>query len=1195
MSQEAFPLVGPEAAVAALKAFGEPVRVRGEALHAAGAVRTVRCDKAGSQYCAEVVDGRTLEVRLHNVRGKWSGLGETPGAVKDEHVYAALKQLLAEHSGAAAQDLSSRATKATKASVPGEAAGLLLEIETGLERKLVPKEVSAVETLQKLFRGVQMGGNLVVSDLQRLGFRPTGDGWASLDLWAEPPRTAAELCQYIVLHAETQGWAVPEFFNPISDVSELRDRLFRARRGTEVKHWRDTINGLVLGGAEEGTAGSGVELRLRFTEAEAVVEWRSSAGSERWQMIKPGQFANFDKKYGRDLAGEQALLWQPFAQRAAWGYNVEMPYHDAHAQRLLHQLLRLPALSPNMVGPSGEPLERPPEPLRWDLAAARTEEDDYRFRLVQMDGSPVPPIVVALLGRPNFFVTAETVFTGPPVEKSVTDPKVETRVPAPALESPAGIKLLQHLGVPMPPRLADKVRVIPLKPILRAELLKPVVGYDSESCFLDVLGEVGDGSYAERWNGHSWQDVKTTPANWGNAAAVKAKTEHGPLVTYDRSALAGLPPLIEPAGFKWDFARQRWQMRVTKAFPEKFVPWLKSLPPEYPVELRGELASFLNAEVSGKVKLVVEESDIDWFDLSVIVDVSDATLTKEEVKLLLEARGKWVRLGTKGWRKLEFNFTPEEDEQLARLGLTSRELSNERQRLHTLQLADPAAKKFLGDEAFAKVQRRAAEIQARVTPDVPTNIIAELRPYQKDGFHFLAYLSTNRFGGILADDMGLGKTLQTLTWIAWIRTQAASRPAAGQAAGTNQGDGPMGPLLVCCPKSVADNWRAESARFLPELKVRAWNSDDVKSFNPNSADLHILNYNQLRILSEVLAKIEFHATILDEGQYIKNPMSVTAMIAGKLRTNHRLVLSGTPIENKLLDLWSLMNFAMPGALGSRTEFQRLYDVKGDPYARQRLAARVRPFLLRRTKTQVAKDLPDRIEEDLFCEMEGEQRTLYRAELKRAQSTLLGIETPKALTKERFNLLTSLLRLRQICCDPRLVKDGFSGESAKLEALIELLEPLMEEGQKVLLFSQFVEMLELLKKALAARGWTTFFLAGETENRGELVKQFQAYEGPATFLISLKAGGFGLNLTAASYVVLFDPWWNPAVEAQAIDRSHRIGQTQKVIAYRLLIKDSIEEKIRALQKQKKSLAEDVLGEEKFSQGLTLDDLRFLLAD
>jgi SNF2 family DNA or RNA helicase len=209
--------------------------------------------------------------------------------------------------------------------------------------------------------------------------------------------------------------------------------------------------------------------------------------------------------------------------------------------------------------------------------------------------------------------------------------------------------------------------------------------------------------------------------------------------------------------------------------------------------------------------------------------------------------------------------------------------------------------------------------------------------------------------------------------------------------------------------------------------------------------------------------------------------------------------------------------------------------------------------------------------------------------------LLRVNSPAALNKHRFNFLTSLLRLRQICCHPRLTKPDSKAESAKVEALMETLEPLMEEGQRVLVFSQFVEMLELLKSAIAERGWTTYFLVGGTERRGDLVRQFQADTGAAIFLISLKAGGFGLNLTAASYVVLFDPWWNPAVEAQAIDRSHRIGQTQKVIAYRLLIKDSVEEKIRSLQRQKSQLALDVLGEEKFSQSLSLEDLRFLLSD
>jgi len=406
------------------------------------------------------------------------------------------------------------------------------------------------------------------------------------------------------------------------------------------------------------------------------------------------------------------------------------------------------------------------------------------------------------------------------------------------------------------------------------------------------------------------------------------------------------------------------------------------------------------------------------------------------------------------------------------------------------------------------------------------------------------------------------------------------------------------PSLVVCPKSVTDNWRAEAERFYPDLRVRVWRGEPAEELAAarETTDLLVINYPQLRALSPAIGRIPWRAVILDEAQCIKNPDSQTAAAARALSAEHRLALTGTPIENRLLDLWSILAFAMPGALGNRAHFLRRFNAQDDPLARRRLAARVRPFLLRRTKGQVATDLPDRTEEDLLCEMEGKQQTLYRAELKRARQFILGIQSNEQLNAGRFNILTSLLRLRQICCHPALVDENLrDAESAKVTALEELLEPLIEEGHKVLVFSQFVTMLDLLRENVKQRDWPHYYLAGDTENRGDLVRDFQAAAGGAVFLISLKAGGFGLNLTAASYVVLFDPWWNPAVENQAIDRTHRIGQTSKVMAYRLVMRDSIEQKIRALQKQKAALADDVLGEERFAQSLTLDDLRFLFAE
>ena len=356
----------------------------------------------------------------------------------------------------------------------------------------------------------------------------------------------------------------------------------------------------------------------------------------------------------------------------------------------------------------------------------------------------------------------------------------------------------------------------------------------------------------------------------------------------------------------------------------------------------------------------------------------------------------------------------------------------------------------------------------------------------------------------------------------------------------------------------------------------------------------VLNYAQLRILSEHLAQIEWDAVIFDEGQYLKNSNSQTAQSARALKAANKILLTGTPIENKLLDLWSLMSCVMPGALGTQSSFKREFQDSGDAESRLRLSRRARPFLLRRTKEEVALELPPKIEEDIRVTIEGKQEELYQAEIKVARQHLLKIQNGEQLEQERFNLLTSLLRLRQICCHPALagLKDE-SATSAKLEALVDLLEPLIEEGNKVLVFSQFVEMLRLIEERINNLGCPLFKLTGKTENRGDLIMDFRRSPGAGVFLISLKAGGSGLNLEAASYVILFDPWWNPAVENQAIDRTHRIGQTKTVFAYRLLVRDTIEDKIRQLQIRKSNLANDVLGEEAFGRALTLDDFRYLL--
>ncbi len=705
----------------------------------------------------------------------------------------------------------------------------------------------------------------------------------------------------------------------------------------------------------------------------------------------------------------------------------------------------------------------------------------------------------------------------------------------------------------------------------------------------------------QRWQGNAWTTLK------GTAAPAPARSDAATILDYDHADADAARGLLGGLHVMWIDARRAWVRRLlSNNFPEEFAVWADQVRAAG-VELECDplLAGLVRPPDRARVEVRAlpvgeETAEIDWFDLQVVVRAEDAALTDDEIQLLLKARGRFVRLPGKGWRRLQLELGEAETARLAELGLDAAALEGpaERQRFHALQLADERIAGLLPEAHAARVRERAGRLRAIAPPLVPGGLTAELRPYQRDGYHFLVHLAANGLGGVLADDMGLGKTVQALAWLLQLADSLAARS-------------PARPLraLVVCPKSVMSNWELETRRFAPVLTTAPLKS---RTELPAGANFVIANYAQLRLAAGALGAVTWDAVILDEGQNIKNPQSQTARVARDLRAGHRLVLTGTPIENRALDLWSLFAFAMPGLLGSQTAFKRSFNDKSDPLARARLARRVRHFLLRRTKSQVAADLPPRIEEDLFVDLEGTQRKLYDAELKRTRAMLLGVTTDREFDRKRFNILQSLLRLRQICCDPRLVgmeapaggeagqrtagdDAQVSGSSAKLDALMETLEPLVEEGHRVLVFSQFVSMLELIALELTARSIGHLVLTGQTENRQALVDRFQSAGGPPVFLLSLKAAGTGLNLTAASYVVLYDPWWNPAVEAQAIDRTHRIGQQEQVNAYRLLARNTIEEKIRKLQQAKGELARAIVQEENVATVMSLDDLRFVLAE
>jgi len=564
-----------------------------------------------------------------------------------------------------------------------------------------------------------------------------------------------------------------------------------------------------------------------------------------------------------------------------------------------------------------------------------------------------------------------------------------------------------------------------------------------------------------------------------------------------------------------------------------------------------------------------------------VPEILDDSLTAAERKQLLDAKGDYVRLPGKGWKRFEIDVTAKQRSTLESLGVTPDSEDTDTMRFHALQLAEADLSEAAAAELAKEIKKRAKSLTRGNPANAPKGITTDLRPYQLEGFRFLAFLAQNGFGGVLADDMGLGKTLQCLSWLTWLKHRVE--------------EGERFRALVVCPKSVSHVWVQETKLHSNFLSIAAFDPNNPRPFtdDDNDPDILVVNYTQLRIHSGFFLKQPWTACVLDEGQFIKNPTSQTAKTARSLNAKHRVVLTGTPVENKALDLWSLFAFAMPGLLGSQKSFASQYS-EAKANTPSRLFTRTRHFLLRRTKTQVAPELPDRIEETISCDMDGVQLEMYQAEINQTRDQLLSFKSDNQFQQERFNILASLLRMRQICCHPQLIDPTLvDARSAKLDALLELVSELRDEGHKVLIFSQFVNMLNIIQNELVAMDCSHLILTGQTQNREELVDKFQNDPSINVFLLSLRAASFGLNLTAASYVVLFDPWWNPAVEAQAIDRTHRIGQKNAVNAYRLIARESVEEKIQSLQLKKETLANEIVREDSLNQVLDLDTLRQVL--
>ena len=643
-------------------------------------------------------------------------------------------------------------------------------------------------------------------------------------------------------------------------------------------------------------------------------------------------------------------------------------------------------------------------------------------------------------------------------------------------------------------------------------------------------------------------------------------------LAFEQQALADL----SQAGFArhWDYLAARQGFAIA---PTQLAHAVRTLVPlGWRIEAEGRAfrpARSMTSEV---------RSGIDWFELHGTVDFGDG-LTAALPRLLeaLKAGQSTVTLddGSEG-------MVPEE--WLRRFaGIASAgDATEDHVRFRGAQAAllDAALADMPSvhmDERFMLARDELASFGGLTPLDAAKSFHGQLRDYQRDALGWLAFLRRFGFGGCLADDMGLGKTVMVLAWLDRLR---ATRELKG-------------PSLVVVPRSVLFNWMAEAKRFAPQLQVLDFSGIGRDLAAVARHHLVLTTYGTLRRDVLMLKGVTFDYAVLDEAQSIKNANTAAAKAARLVRATNRLALSGTPIENHLGELWSLFEFLNPGLLGSSSAFARhgAAAARRDPQALEVLARGVRPFILRRTKAQVAPELPPRTELTLRCELQKGQRELYDELRDHYRATLLTRIAREGMQKSKMHVLEALLRLRQAACHPGLVDPKRAGEpSAKFDALIPQLVEVIDERHKCLVFSQFTSLLALLRPRLDAQGIRYEYLDGRTRDRETPVKNFQDDPDTRLFLISLKAGGLGLNLTAAEYVFLLDPWWNPAVEAQAIDRAHRIGQTRHVFAYRLLAAGTVEDKIVELQASKRDLADAIVrADEGLLRSLSREDLEVLL--
>ncbi|MCS6973004.1 MAG: DEAD/DEAH box helicase [Cyclobacteriaceae bacterium] len=585
----------------------------------------------------------------------------------------------------------------------------------------------------------------------------------------------------------------------------------------------------------------------------------------------------------------------------------------------------------------------------------------------------------------------------------------------------------------------------------------------------------------------------------------------------------------------------------------------------------------------GKASIEIEvKESIDWFDIHAKIKFGDFEIPFKELrKLILKKKVEFklpngeIAIIPESWlTKYADLFALSESEEKTDKAVL---------RKHHLNLVRELEESNLAKVHISEKLRQLTQFTGIKDYDLPKGFQGELRPYQKAGYNWLRFLNDYRLGGCLADDMGLGKTVQALALL-------QSEKEAGR-----------GTSLVIMPTSLIYNWEVEAARFTPQLRVLTFTgtqrNKDIRQFD--QYDVILTSYGITRLDIDLLRQFYFNYIILDESQVIKNPSSIIAKAVRELRSRYKLTLTGTPLENTAMDLWSQMTFINPGLLGSQSYFRQEYQLpiekKNDEARAKKLNAIIKPFILRRHKSQVLTELPEKAEYIHYSEMTPEQAKKYEETKSYYRSKILDLIDREGMNNSRFMILEGLTKLRQLANHPRMLEPSYSGDSGKMEDITHMLENALLEGHKVLVFSQFVKHLDIIRQHLRKQKTDFAYLDGSSIDRREQVEKFNNNPAVRVFLISIKAGGLGLNLTQADYVFILDPWWNPAVEAQAVDRAYRIGQKQKVFTYKFITRNSVEEKILVLQQKKLKLTTELIPtEESIMKQLTREDVLQMLS-